>query len=120
MSIARDRILAFEIRRAPEMQVLLAKHGGRADFVSTFSEAPLEANGQAFAFGEELLAGVHPMVLCLTGVAVRRLLDLLRTRHPAEALREALARPARTPRCSGRNGRDTETDSRRGGSRSRR
>ena len=45
MSIARDRILAFEIRRAPEMQVLLAKHGGRADFVSTFSEAPLEANG---------------------------------------------------------------------------
>ena len=92
MSIARDRILAFEIRRAPEMQVLLAKHGGRADFVSTFSEAPLEANGQACAFGEELLAGFHPMVLCLTGVAVRRLLDLLRTRHPAEALREALAK----------------------------
>lgn len=91
MSLAGDRILAFEVRRAPEMQALLAKQGGRAVFVSTFAEAPLDANVEAFAFGEELLAGLHPMVLCLTGVAVRRLLDLLRTRHPAEALRAALA-----------------------------
>lgn len=90
MSLARDRILAFEVRRAPEMQALLAKQGGQADFVNTFSEAPLNANGEAFAFGEELLAGLHPMVLCLTGVAVRRLLDLLRTRHEADALRNAL------------------------------
>ena len=91
MSLARDRILAFEIRRAPEMQALLGKQGGTADFVNTFREAPLEANQEAFAFGQELLAGSHPMVLCLTGVAVRRLLDLLRTRHPADALRAALA-----------------------------
>ena len=92
MSLVRDRILAFETRRAPEMQALLAKQGGRADFVNTFTEAPLDANGEAFAFGAELIAGHHPIVLCLTGVAVRRLLDLLRTRYPADQVRAALTK----------------------------
>ena len=47
LSLQHERILAFEIRRAAELQTLLGKHGGAADFIATFTEAPLEANGEA-------------------------------------------------------------------------
>jgi uroporphyrinogen-III synthase len=90
LSLTHERTLAFETRRATELQTLLGKQGGGADFVGTFVEAPMEANHEAMAFGGELLAGQHPMVICLTGIAVRRLLDLLRTRYEAEALQAAL------------------------------
>lgn len=91
MSLQHERILAFESRRAVELQTLLGKQGGHADFVQVFVEAPMSANAEAFAFGNELLAGLHPMVICLTGIAVRRLLELLRTQYAADALKQALA-----------------------------
>jgi uroporphyrinogen-III synthase len=91
LGLAQERILAFETRRAAELQTLLGKQGGTADFVQVFVEAPMSANAEAFTFGVELLSGMHPMVICLTGIAVRRLLELLRTRHDDQDLRAALA-----------------------------
>lgn len=84
------RILSFEVRRAAEMQTLLGKQGGRADFVATFREVTNEVDPDVLEFGAELITGHHPLVLCLTGVAVKRLLEQLSTRFDAGDLVGAL------------------------------
>ena len=55
-------------------------------------EIALEENPQAFAFAEELLQDRFDVVVFLTGVGARGLLEVLETRYPRETLFAALAR----------------------------
>jgi uroporphyrinogen-III synthase len=55
-------------------------------------EVPLSDQHEAFAFGEELLRDEHAVIVLLTGVGTRMLVDALSTRHPQTAVLEALAR----------------------------
>jgi len=84
------RVGALESRMAPEMERLIARHGGIPVVAPSMQELPLSDHPQALAFGETLLSGNIDMVVFLTGVGCRTLFDILETRFPPEAIKEAL------------------------------
>ena len=84
------RVGALESRMAPEMERLIARHGGIPVVAPSMKELPLSDHPQALAFGETLLSGNIDMVVFLTGVGCRTLFDILETRFPPEAIKEAL------------------------------
>jgi uroporphyrinogen-III synthase len=53
-------------------------------------ELPLSDHPQALAFGDTLLSGEVDVVVLLTGVGCRTLLDILETRFPLDAIKDAL------------------------------
>jgi uroporphyrinogen-III synthase len=74
------------------MAALLERHRARPTLVPSMREVPLEQNARAFAFGEDLLAGRIDVLICLTGVGTRALLELLETRHERRAILAPLDR----------------------------
>src|ERR1700748_2010669 len=90
MSFAGARVLSFESRRATEMAELIRINGGVPFVAPSLVEAPLEENGQAFAFADRLYAGQFDMVIFLTGVGTRLLSRVLATREPEERFADAL------------------------------
>ena len=84
------RVGALESRMALEMERLIARHGGIPVVAPSMQELPLSDHPQALAFGETLLSGNIDMVVFLTGVGCRTLFDILETRFPPEAIKEAL------------------------------
>jgi uroporphyrinogen decarboxylase len=91
-------VAAFESRMAEEMGRLIAHHGGRPLLAPSMREIPLEQNHQALAFGERFLRGEFDLLILLTGVGTRALVDTLATRHPRPQILEALARITRVCR----------------------
>lgn len=83
-------ICSFESRRAGELRSLIERHGGVATIAPSLREVPLEDNPQAFAFAEELFAGRIDIVIFLTGVGARALLDVVETRYERAAFLTAL------------------------------
>src|SRR5580704_13920383 len=84
------RVCSFESRRGDEMRSLIERHGAVGTVVPSMREAPLETNSAVFAFAESLLAGRVDVVVFLTGVGARMLLEVAQTRFEREALLEAL------------------------------
>lgn len=80
------RICSFESRRATEIQSLLARQGAVATVAPSMKEVPIGDNPAAFAFAEELLAGRIDVMVFLTGVGARALLEALETRYPRETI----------------------------------
>lgn len=85
---------AFESRRATDMARLIEHYGGTPVLAPAVREVPLQENPVAFAFASALLAGEVDVVLFLTGVGTRTLLEVIETRYALSHLREALARIA--------------------------
>jgi len=85
-------VAAFESRLAQDMARLIERHGGRPFVAASMREVPLDDNREALAFGEELLRGRFDLIIFLTGVGTRTLIDVLRTRFPVQDLTAALAR----------------------------
>src|SRR5581483_5996029 len=83
---------AFESRMTAEMARLVARHGGTPVVAPALREVPREANAEAFAFGDRLLAGTVDVVLLLTGVGTRQLVAVLEAHHTRARLVEALGR----------------------------
>ena len=83
-------VAAFESRMSHEMMRLIERKGGRAIVAPSMQEVPLEENSQALAFGEQLVRGEFDMVILLTGVGTRSLIEVLQTRFALEAVRKAL------------------------------
>jgi uroporphyrinogen-III synthase len=92
MAEQQIRIIALESRRAKEMEELLRRQGFDAFVAPSVREVGLAENPEALRFGEWLLAGEYEAVICLTGVGVVRLLEILDQRFDPAALRAALAR----------------------------
>lgn len=86
------RVGALESRMAAEMSRLITRHGGIPLVAPSMRELPLAENPEALDFGESLLAGRIDMLLLLTGVGLRTLLEVLQTRFPLERLLDALNR----------------------------
>ena len=84
------RVGALESRMAPEMERLITRHGGIPVVAPSMQEIPLSEHPQALAFGETLLSGEVDVVILLTGVGCRTLLDILETRFSHEAIKNAL------------------------------
>jgi uroporphyrinogen-III synthase len=86
------QVCSFESRRAEEMRSLIERQGACATLVPSMREVPLESNARAFAFAESLLAQQVDVVVFLTGVGARTLLDAVATRFDREAVLSALRR----------------------------
>ena len=84
------RVGALESRMALEMERLITRHGGLPVVAPSMQEIPLSDHPQALAFGEALLSGEVDVVVLLTGVGCRTLLDILETRFPLGAVKGAL------------------------------
>src|ERR1700704_6633629 len=86
------RVLALESRRAKEIASLIETYGGAATVAPSLREVPLESNPDALNFADALLAGSFEIVILLTGVGTRALLEVVQTRHSSDELIAALRR----------------------------
>ena len=85
-------VAAFESRMATEMATLIARYGGKPVVGPSMQEIPLENNVEALNFGHRLLAGKIDVLILLTGVGTRTLLDAWNTRFPWDDVKPALTR----------------------------
>jgi uroporphyrinogen-III synthase len=84
------RVLSLESRRAKEVAKLIRTYSGEPFVVPAMREAPLESHRQALEFADGLMQGKYDLVIFLTGVGVRALLDIVITRHNREEFLQAL------------------------------
>lgn len=84
------RVGALESRKATEMERLITRQGGIPMVAPSMKELPLSDHPQALAFGKTLLSGEVDLVVFLTGVGCRTLIDILETRFPLNAIKDAL------------------------------
>ena len=92
MSLEGLRVLSLESRRASEMESLIAREGGVPFVAPSVEERSLENDDTAVRFVERLEAGEFEMVVCMTGVGLALLRDMVAARMPVERLSEALRR----------------------------
>ena len=86
------RVVAFESRRAAEMEQLIERAGGRPFVAPSMREVPLLHNTAVFDFGVRLIASEINMVIFLTGVGTRFMLEILESRWPRNDVVSALGR----------------------------
>jgi uroporphyrinogen-III synthase len=86
------RVLALESRRAAELAKLITTYGGQPIVAPSMREVPLESNTEALAFARALLGGEFDMVIFLTGVGTRALLNVVETAHKRDEYIAALQR----------------------------
>lgn len=86
------RMLSFESRMAEEMARLIEHAGGTPLVVPALREIPipLQDNGAVFRFGVKLMLHQIDILILLTGVGTRTLLETLQIRYPLAQLIEAL------------------------------
>src|ERR1700692_2507214 len=86
------RVLSLESRRAKEVAKLIQTYGGEPFVVPAMREIPLATNVQALEFARRLMAGEFDLVVCMTGVGVRALVDTIATQYDREEFLAALRR----------------------------
>ncbi|MGE0605795.1 MAG: uroporphyrinogen-III synthase [Pirellulales bacterium] len=74
-SFAGLRVASFESRRADEMAKMIEKFGGVPCVSPSMREVKLDRNPAAIAFAQDIIAGRFDIVVLMTGVGLRRLLD---------------------------------------------
>ncbi len=86
------RMLSFESRMAKDMARLIEHAGGTPLVAPALREIPipLQENGAVFRFGVKLMLHQIDIVILLTGVGTRALLETLQIRYPLAQLIEAL------------------------------
>ena len=89
MKLEGLNIVFFESRLADTMGELIAIHGGKPVSAPALKEVPLGENPEALAYGEKLLKNEIEVMIFLTGVGTRALLQVLETKYKKEAIVEA-------------------------------
>ena len=86
------RVLVLESRRGRELGLIVTSYGGQPLVAPSMREVPLESNADAIAFAGDLIAGEFDVVVLLTGVGTRALLDIVQRAHGTrKAFLDALA-----------------------------
>jgi uroporphyrinogen-III synthase len=86
------RVLVLESRRGRELGLIVTSYGGQPLVAPSMREVPLESNAEAVAFAGDLIAGEFDLVILLTGVGARALLDIVqRTYGTRKKFVEALS-----------------------------
>lgn len=80
----------FESRQADILKQVLEKNGAQVLSAPSVQEIPYEQNPEAFAFAEKLLAGKIDMVVFMTGVGTRYLMQVLEKKFNKSEVVEAL------------------------------
>lgn len=89
MKLEGLKILFFESRLADTMGELIALHGGKPVSAPALKEVPLGENPEALAYGEKLFRNEIEVMIFLTGVGTRALLQVLETKYKKEEVVEA-------------------------------
>lgn len=84
------RVLALESRRAQEIAKLIRTYGGEPTVVPAMREVSLESNREALDFTARLLKSEFDLVIFLTGIGIRRLMEIAESRYDREQVLEAL------------------------------
>ena len=84
-------VVAFESRKAEEMRRLIRRFGGEPLVAPSMREVPLENQREALTFGERLFAGQIDILILLTGVGTRTLVQALSTKYPKDTVVRALS-----------------------------
>jgi uroporphyrinogen-III synthase len=87
---AGKRVLTLESRRAVEIAKLIEIYKGVAVSAPAMREVPLAENAEALRFGRDLLAGGVDVMVFLTGVGARALLETVSKELPQEEILESL------------------------------
>jgi uroporphyrinogen-III synthase len=86
-------VLVLESRRAREMGSIVESYGGRPVVAPSMREVPLESNTEALAFADAAIRLEFDLIVLLTGVGTRALLELVdRVRGQRDAFVAALGR----------------------------
>jgi len=72
-------VLVLESRRAKELASIVESYGGRPIIAPSMREIPLETNTEALAFADAVIRLEFDLIVLLTGVGTRALLDLVDT-----------------------------------------
>jgi uroporphyrinogen-III synthase len=88
------RVVSFESRRAAEMASLIARHGGVPVSAPTMREVTINDNEGAKAFARDLAAGAYDIVVLMTGVGARALIEEVAPVLGREDFAQALAKTA--------------------------
>lgn len=83
-------VVSFESRLADETAGMIEKQGGTPISAPSMQEVPLEEHDAVFDFADHLFAGDVDMLICMTGVGTRMLVDTLEIRHDRGEILEAL------------------------------
>jgi uroporphyrinogen-III synthase len=86
------RVLVLESRRSSEVAALIATYGGNSLLAPALREVPLESNAEALAFAGALIRGEIDIVIFLTGVGTRALVDSVQRSYSRADFLNALAR----------------------------
>lgn len=86
------KIVSFESRRAKELAELLRRHGADPIIAPSMREVPLSQNSAAFDFLRQLEEGKVDIVIFLTGVGTRTLVEAVASEYPRERLAAVLGR----------------------------
>lgn len=86
------KIVSFESRRAREMAELIRRYGGEPIIAPSMREIPLSQNSAALDFVHRLEAGEIDVVILLTGVGTRTLVEAVASQYPREKLAAILGR----------------------------
>ncbi len=86
------RVLSLESRRAKEVEKLIRTYSGQPFVVPFMREVKLESNHEALEFADRLIRGELDVVIFMTGVGVRALLDIVQTRYDPSIFLAALAK----------------------------
>jgi uroporphyrinogen-III synthase len=84
------RVLSLESRRAAEVAKLIRTYNGDPIVVPSMREVPASSNKQAFEFADRLLHRDFDLVVFLTGVGIRTLLNVVETKYDRESFLNAL------------------------------
>ena len=91
-SFAGLRVLALESRRATEIGALITTFGGEPRVAPSLREIPLDTNTEALEFAAALMRDEFDIVVFLTGVGARALMNVVEAACPREVFTAALAR----------------------------
>ncbi|MBS1822398.1 MAG: uroporphyrinogen-III synthase [Acidobacteria bacterium] len=84
------RVLSLESRRAKEVEKLIRTYGGEATVVPALRKIGLDSNEETIKFANRLIRGEFDLIVFLTGIGVRALVDLVQTRVNKDEFLEAL------------------------------
>jgi uroporphyrinogen-III synthase len=85
-------VLAFESRRAREIEALIATFGGRPMVAPAMRELPNQSDAAALDFAEALIAGRFDGVIFLTGAGARALIETVERAGRRQPFLDALTR----------------------------
>jgi uroporphyrinogen-III synthase len=86
------RVISFESRRAKEMAELIRRHGGEPIVAPSMREVPLSENSAPLELFQKIEAGRIDLVVLLTGVGTRTMVDALAIHYSRERIAALLGK----------------------------